>query len=92
MSAERHTPSALPLHWSLYWLLWTSGVIAAGTLLGVLLFPLVGKLIGARFTVGELAITGAKTLGFYFALWAPGLAIVLTVKRAYEQRRRKVAK
>lgn len=89
MSSTQPTP-APRLHWSLYFLSWTGGVIAAGTVLGAVLFPLIGKLIGAQFTVGELALTGAKTLGFYFMLWAPGLALVLTVKRAYEQPRPKV--
>lgn len=77
------------LHWSLYFLVWTSGVVASGTLLGALLFPLIGSLIGARFTVAELALNGAKIFSFYALIWAPGLALVMTVKRAYEQRKKR---
>jgi hypothetical protein len=88
MSRTPTRPPPRSLHWSLYFLLWTIGLIAVGTVAGTLLFPLVGTLIGAQFTLGELAINGAKMLGFYFMLWAPGLALVMTIKRAYEQRKR----
>jgi len=76
------------LHWSLYFLVITAVIAATGAIFGSLAFMLFGLVTGADFSLHELAVGGAKTLGFYFTLWAPGIAIVLCVKRAYEQRRR----
>lgn len=76
------------VHWSLYFLLIILAITASGAALGALAFMLFGAATGAAFTMGELARNGARTLGFYFALWAPGIALVLCVKRSYEQRRR----
>ncbi len=75
------------LHWSLYFFVIVSVIAATGAVLGVIAFVMFGLVTGADFSTGELAIGGAKTLGFYFTLWAPGIAIVLCVKRAYEERR-----
>jgi hypothetical protein len=75
------------LHWSLYFLLVVLTMLVLGASLGALAFMLFGALTGAAFSTAELARTGAETLGFYALMWAPGLALVLTVKRAYEQRR-----
>ncbi|MBW8781111.1 MAG: hypothetical protein JF599_04380 [Verrucomicrobia bacterium] len=75
------------LHWSLYFLLVVLIVMILGTGFGALAFMLFGAITGAAFPAIELARTGAETLGFYALTWAPGLALVLTVKRAYEQRR-----
>ena len=74
------------LHWALHFLVWTAGTIAVGAALGTVIFPLVGWLAGLEHTPGNLALTGARTLGFYFMIWAPGLALVLTVKNEYERR------
>jgi len=76
------------LHWSLYFLVVTLGITAPGAVFGAFVFMLFGLLTGAKFTMVELARNGAQTFGFYFLLWAPGIAIVLCVKRAYEKRRR----
>ena len=75
------------LHWSLYFLVIVAVIATAGALLGAVAFTLFGLVTGADFPLDRLALKGAKTLGFYFTLWAPGVSIVLCVKRAYEQRR-----
>lgn len=80
------------LHWAPHFLVWVLGIIALGAILGSLIFPLVGILAGFEKTPGELALNGARTLGFYFMVWAPGIALVVTVKNAYERRQRKDAK
>jgi len=49
---------------------------ALGALLGAVLFPLFGGLGGAHKTTAELIVFGAKTGGFYFMVWAPGVALV----------------
>lgn len=76
------------LHWAPQFLVWTAGIIALGALLGAVAYPLVGRLAHVDKPAGELALTGARTLGFYFMIWAPGVALVLTVKNAYERRHR----
>ena len=75
------------LHWSLYFLAIVVIIATIGAVFGAVAFPLFGLVTGADFPPGRLALKGAKTLGFYFTLWAPGIALVLCVKRAYEQRR-----
>lgn len=75
------------LHWSLYFLLITAAIVALGALLGAAAFVILGLVTGADFPTDRLALNGAKTLAFYFSMWAPGIAIVLCVKRAYERRR-----
>ncbi len=79
------------LHWAPYFLVWTLGIVAVGAVLGAAVFPLVGSLAGMDKSAGELALTGARTLGFYFMVWAPGVGIVLTVKNEYERRQKKAA-
>lgn len=74
------------LHWALHALLWIAGLPALGALIGMLVFPLWGLVFGLQKTPGELAVFGARTLAFYFFIWAPGVALVLGVKRAYEAR------
>lgn len=72
--------------WAGYFLAWTVGITLAGMLLGLLVFPLVGLFADTGRSAGQLAVTGVKTLGFYFGIWAPGTALVFTCKRAYESR------
>ncbi len=67
--------------------LWVSTAITlVGAILGAALWPLVGAWAGARREPWELALTGARTLGFYFFIWAPGTGIV--VATIHEHRRR----
>lgn len=79
------------LHWAPHFLVWTLGIVAVGAVLGAAVFPLVGSLAGMEKSAGELALNGARTLGFYFMVWAPGVGVVLTVKNEYERRQRKAA-
>ncbi len=74
-------------HWSWYALGLIVGISALGVVLGALVFPLVGLIFETGYSSGQLARNGMSVLGFYFAIWAPGIALVLTVKREYEARR-----
>ena len=76
------------LHWAPHFLVWTLGIIALGAVLGMVIFPAVGLIAGSEKPASVLALTGARTLGFYFMVWAPGIGLVLTVKNEYERRRR----
>ena len=64
------------------------GIVALGALLGAIIFPLVGRLIGSHKTTAELVVFGARTLGFYFFVWAPGIALVREFMRAAAARSR----
>jgi|GEM_PF-1321044 len=66
---------------------WTLGVIGLGVIAGAITFPLLGPLFTSAYTPGELAVHGMKKIGFLAMVWAPGVALVMTVKRTYEQRR-----
>lgn len=72
------------LHWAWHALLVFFGVIACGAVLGAVVFPLWGLVFGLDYSVLELTVKGVRTMGFYFFMWAPGMALVLGVKRAYE--------
>ncbi|HTJ78748.1 MAG TPA: hypothetical protein VL357_07100 [Rariglobus sp.] len=74
------------MHWSLYFLVVTLGIAVLGAVLGMLAFVLIGLITGADFKLIALVRNGAETGAFYFTLWAPGIAVVLCVKRAYENR------
>ena len=74
------------LHWSLYFLLVTTAIVAVGAVLGAVTFPLAGLIFDTGFTGAELARNGIRTLGFYFFIWAPGIAGVLCVMRAFRRR------
>ena len=73
-------------HWSVYFLLWVTGIIALGAALGAVIFPLVGRIFETGYTAPQLARNGVKILSFYFMIWAPGIAIVACVMRAYRRR------
>jgi len=58
------------------------GLCALGALLGAIAFPLAGGLGGSEKTRDELLVVGARTGGFYFMVWAPGVALVREFVRA----------
>jgi hypothetical protein len=73
--------------WPLYFIKWTVGITATGALLGAIVFPLVGLVFDTGRTTSELAWNGIKILGFFFGIWAPGTALVLTVRKVYEAKK-----
>ncbi|MDX2187380.1 MAG: dihydrofolate reductase family protein [Opitutaceae bacterium] len=66
-------------------LAWVFGLIAIGGLAGAILFPLFGPFFGAELPGPKLMLAGLKFGSFYFMIWAPGVAIVATVMRAYKK-------
>ncbi|MCC5024212.1 MAG: hypothetical protein J6386_16110 [Candidatus Synoicihabitans palmerolidicus] len=73
--------------WPLYFLQWTLGITLTGAVLGGLIFPAVGLFVETGYSPLQLTLNGIKIVGFFFAMWAPGTALVLTVKKVYEARR-----
>lgn len=73
--------------WPLTFFKWTLGITLTGAVLGALIFPLFGVFVDTGKTPLELTIQGIKTLGFFFGIWAPGTALVITVKKVYEAKR-----
>lgn len=76
------------VRWLLDWLILTVGITAIGVFAGSLLFPILGGLGGSDRAPAELARLGAKNVGFYAFVWAPGVSIVLTVMLEARRRRR----
>lgn len=70
--------------WPLYFLKWTVGITLTGTVVGAVTFPLFGLIFDTGYTSGQLAMNGIKIGSFFFGIWAPGTALVLTVKKVYE--------
>ena len=69
--------------------LWvTAAITAIGAMLGAGLWPLAGLLARTHQLPIDLAMTGARTLGFYFLLWAPGTGIVIATIHAWRQHHR----
>jgi hypothetical protein len=74
------------LHWSWYSAAWIFGLVAGGAFVGTVVFSLFGLIFETGRSPTELAFNGVKILGFYGFIWAPGVALVVTVKREYEAR------
>jgi hypothetical protein len=55
-------------------------------LIGAISFPLLGPAFGSTSTPLEHAMAGARHLGFIALIWAPGIALVLCVMRAYRNK------
>lgn len=66
---------------------YTLGIIGLGTILGAILFPLVGHLAGVDKTTLSLISMGIYDGGFYAMIWAPGTALVICVYLAGEARK-----
>lgn len=66
-------------------IVYTLGMVALGALLGSLLFPLIGSLLGMKLTVSEMIVNGARDGGFYFFMWGFGLAIVYTAMQIHDR-------
>lgn len=67
--------------------LWVTGLITfVGAILGAAIWPLVGLAVGSMQEPWQLALTGARTLGFYFFIWAPGTGIVIATIREWRRR------
>lgn len=62
-------------------------VCALGALLGAIVFPIAGALGGAYKTRDELIVLGTRTGGFFFMVWAPGVALVRMFIRAAARKR-----
>ena len=73
-------------HWSLYAAAWIFGISILGGVLGLVLFPLGGLIVGAERSTTQLLIRGARFGSFWFFIWAPAIAITACVMRAYRRK------
>jgi hypothetical protein len=74
------------MHWTLYFLTWVAGLTGAGALVGAISFPLLGLVFDWKFTSVQLAINGARNLGFLLFVWAVPIAAIACVIRAHRRR------
>ncbi len=66
---------------------WVTALITGvGAILGAAIWTLVGAWTGSSQEPWALALTGIRTLGFYFFIWAPGTGIVIATIREYRRR------
>jgi hypothetical protein len=69
-----------------YVVAWIVAIVATGAAVGAISFPLVGWLAGSSRSAASHALSGARQLAFLAFIWAPGIAIVLAIRRAWERR------
>lgn len=79
--------AALALRCLTGWLLWTVGIVASGCLVGGILLVALGAWLDPDVPSLALAQAGAKDIGFYALVWAPGAALVITYLRESRRRR-----
>lgn len=72
------------LHWSLYFASRLVGILIGGALVGAGCFSLVGCFLAGHHWRTD-ALAGFRHIGFITLIWAPGIALVLTVMRAHRQ-------
>ncbi len=66
---------------------WVTVLITfVGAILGAAIWPLAGLAFGSVREPLDLALTGVRTLGFYFFIWAPGTGIVIATIREWRRR------
>ncbi len=66
---------------------WVTALITGlGAMLGAAIWTLVGAWRGSSQEPWALALTGIRTLGFYFFIWAPGTGIVIATIREHRRR------
>jgi hypothetical protein len=75
-------------HWAVYFLFWATAVVLLGAVAGAIGFVLLGPLFGSIESPLRQAIAGARHLGFIALIWAPGIALVLCVMRAYRNKQK----
>jgi len=75
-------------HWAVYFLFWLLATIIGGALIGLICFPLFGPAFGSALSPLEHAQAGARHVGFIALIWAPAIALVLCVMRAYRNKQR----
>jgi len=73
-------------HWAVYFLFWLLTIIGGFSLFGIITFPILAPVFGSTGTPISHAITGARHLSFIALIWAPGIALVLCVMRAYRNK------
>lgn len=74
-------------HWSVFFTFWLLAIISGSALIGAISFPLLGPVFGSTLPPLTHAMAGARHLGFIALIWAPGIALVLCVRRAYQKNR-----
>ena len=72
------------VRWLLRWLLLVLGICSAGALVGAVLYPVAGTLLGMDLPPARMLVNGLKDGGFYALIWAPGLALVICIMRAHK--------
>ncbi len=72
-------------YWTGWFLAWVLGIIATGAIVGAITFPIGGLFIDTGRTAGELVVIGARFLSFIFMIWAPAVALVMCVMKAWKR-------
>ena len=71
------------LRWFSLWLLIVAGMCLQGALVGGVLFPLAGSLLGMDLGLREMVLNGIKDGAFLALIWAPGTGIIVCFMRSH---------
>ncbi len=69
-----------------YVALWSALITLGGAVVGAIIFPLVGTLADVAMSARDMALSGARQLGFLAFIWAVGIAIVMAFQHAHRRR------
>jgi hypothetical protein len=79
---------AAGIGWLELWHGWVVLMVATGGVLGLLLFPLGALVFGVDLEMRGVLAAGLRDGAFYFLIWAPGVAFVLSFMEAHQRRQR----
>lgn len=75
------------LCWVPRFLAYVVAIVGLGGVIGTILFPVVGLLLGMDYPVSHMALKGLHDGSFFFGVWAPGVSFVACVIQAHNRNR-----
>ena len=69
-------------YWVVRFFLYLFLITLTGGILGSVLFPLVGTLLGMDYPLWVMIRRGFLDLAFYFFIWAPAISLVICIMQA----------
>lgn len=73
-------------YWISLFTVYSAAIITTAAILGGILYPLTGILLGFDYSLYLMAQNGVADLSHLALIWAPGIAIVLCFIKAHRQK------
>ena len=75
------------IRWLVIWILFVTLICGAGALVGGILFPIVGLILGMKLSVVEMIKNGLFDGVFLAGIWAPAVSLVVCLMKSREAKR-----